>query len=55
MAKWAEVWVQVEVFDEFAHLIPQEGLSRLEPGGKRQGLVPDFKPRYKCASEEQTA
>ena len=54
LARWAGVWVQVEVFGEFAHLIPQEGLSRLEPGRKRQGLVPDFKLRYRCASEEQT-
>ena len=48
--------MQVGVFGEFAraHLIPQEGLSRLEPGGKRQGLVPELKVRCKCASEEQT-
>ena len=26
----------------FAHLIPREGLSRIERGRKRQGLVPDF-------------
>ena len=33
---------QCEVFNMFAHLIPQQGLSRMERGRKRQGLVPDF-------------
>ena len=32
-----------EVFNIFSGLIPQEGLSRLEAGRKRQGLVPDFR------------
>ena len=31
-----------EVFNLFTHLIPQEGLSRMDRGRKRQGLVPDF-------------
>ena len=30
------------MFGLFSHLIPQEGLSRIERGRKRQGLVPDF-------------
>ena len=42
LLKWAKVSFQCEVFNLFAHLIPQEGLSRLERGRKRQGLVPDF-------------
>ena len=35
--------VTCEVFNLFAHLIPQEGLNRLERGRRRQALVPDFK------------
>ena len=31
-----------EVFNLFSQGIPQEGLSRMEKGRKRQGLVPDF-------------
>ena len=46
LAKWARVTAKVEVFGEFAHLIPQEGLSRMERGRKRQGLVPDFLLRF---------
>ena len=34
---------QCEVFNLFARDIPQEGLSRIERGRKRKGLVPDFK------------
>ena len=33
---------QSEVFNLFSPLIPQEGLSRIEHGRKRQGLVPDY-------------
>ena len=40
---WNNVQHKVEVFNMFVHLIPQEGLSRMEVGRKRQGLVPDFK------------
>ena len=40
--RWAKVNFQCEVFNMFAHLIPQQGLSRIERGRKRQGLVPDF-------------
>ena len=42
MLRWARMPFQCEVFNMFAHLIPQEGLSRMERGRKRQGLVPDF-------------
>ena len=31
-----------EVFGLFSHLIPQEGLSRLDRARERQGMVPDF-------------
>ena len=41
--RWAGVPVQCEVFNLFARDIPQEGLSRIERGRKRKGLVPDFK------------
>ena len=30
------------VFNLFAHLIPQDSLTRMERGRKRQGLMPDF-------------
>ena len=39
---WSGIPAVCEVFGLFAHLIPQEGLNRLERGRKRQGLVPDF-------------
>lgn len=39
---WAGVPHEMEVFNLFSHLIPQEGLSRIESGRKRQGLVPDL-------------
>ena len=42
LLRWAGIDVQCEVFNLFSGLIPQEGLSRLERGRKRQGLVPDF-------------
>ena len=42
MFRWAKVPFQCEVFNMFAHLIPQNGLNRMERGRKRQGLVPDF-------------
>ena len=40
---WAQIPVVCEVFNLFSSAIPQAGLSRLERGRKRQGLVPDFK------------
>ena len=43
--KWSGVEVECEVFNLISGLIPQRGLSRLEDGRKRQGLVPDFRVR----------
>ena len=43
--RWAGIEVDCEVFNLFAGYIPQQGLSRLERGRKRQGLVPDFRLR----------
>ena len=40
---WSRVSSTCEVFGLFGHLIPKEGLSRIESGRSRQGLVPDFK------------
>ena len=40
---WSRVSSTCEFFDLFGHLIPKEGLSRMESGRARQGLVPDFK------------
>lgn len=40
--KWAGIKVKCEVFNLFLGLIPPQGLSRLEAGRKRQGLVPAF-------------
>ena len=40
--KWAGIEAECEVFNLFAGSIPQAGLSRIEKGRKRQGLVPDF-------------
>ena len=45
LIRWAGVQVDCEVFNLFSGLIPQQGLSRLEQGRKRQGLVPDFRLR----------
>ena len=45
LLKWAGVESELEVFNEFSGLIPQEGLNRMERGRKRQGLVPDFRLR----------
>jgi hypothetical protein len=41
--RWAGVPAVCEVFNQFADLIPQDGLSRIERGRRRQALVPDFK------------
>ena len=40
---WAGVPIQSEVFHLFSQVIPQRGLSRIERGRKRNGIVPDFK------------
>ena len=42
LMRWAGLDVECEVFNVFARYIPQQGLSRLERGRKRQGMVPDF-------------
>ena len=39
---WSSMPSTCEVFGLFSHLIPQEGLNRLERGRERQGMVPDF-------------
>ena len=39
---WCGLPATCEVFGLFSHLIPQEGLSRMERGRERQGMVPDF-------------
>ena len=44
---WAHLPFNCEVFNMFANLIPQKGLSRIERGRKRQGLVPDFMLRWR--------
>ena len=49
LLRWAGVEVDCEVFNLFSGLIPQQGLSRLERGRKRQGLVPDFRLRVPVA------
>ena len=45
LLRWAGLEVQCEVFNPFAGLIPQQGLSRFERGRKRQGMVADFMVR----------
>ena len=42
LMRWAGLDVECEVFNVFARYIPQQGLSRLERGRKRQGMVPNF-------------
>ena len=43
LLRWAGLNAQTEVFNLFSGDIPQEGLSRLDRGRKRQGMVPDFR------------
>ena len=43
LMRWCKLPNTCEVFNLFSHLIPQEGLTRLEWGRKRQALVPDFR------------
>ena len=40
---WCRIPTTCEVWGLFSHLIPNEALSRMESGRKRQGLVPDFR------------
>ena len=48
----AGVRAECEVFNAFADAIPQQGLTRLERGRRRQGLVPDFKLEGERGGEE---
>ena len=41
----AGIPIVCEVFNLFADAIPQQGLSRIEQGRRRQAIVPDFKLR----------
>ena len=43
LCQWAGLPVEMEVFNLFSRFIPQQGLSRIEKGRQRQGMVPDFK------------
>ena len=43
MCQWAGIEVEVEVFNLFAGVIPQEGLSRMEKGRKIESMVPDLR------------
>ena len=40
---WAGVPCELEVFNLFSGLIPQEGLARIDRERQRQSMVPDFK------------
>ena len=42
LCDWAHLPYTGEDFNKFAHLLPKEGLSSIERGRKKQGLVPDF-------------
>ena len=42
LMRWAGIDAECKVFNLFARYIPQQGLSRMERGRKRQGMVPDF-------------
>ena len=54
LCTWARLPVTCEVWGLFSHLIPNEALSRLEGGRKRQGLVPDFRIEMPCATGGST-
>ena len=43
LCTWARLPATCEVWGLFSHMIPNEALSRIEAGRKRQGLVPDFR------------
>ena len=43
MCQWAGLDTEVEVFNLFSGVIPQEGLSRMERGRKLQSIVPDLR------------
>ena len=43
LCTWARLPTTCEVWGLFSHLIPNDVMSRIEGGRKRQGLVPDFR------------
>ena len=43
LCAWSKLPVTCEVFNLFAHLIPQEALNRMERGKRRQAILPDFR------------
>ena len=51
---WCSMPSTCEVFGLFSHLIPQEGLNRLERGRERQGMVPDFLIEVPCETGGKT-
>ena len=59
LLQWAGIRAECEVFNAIADVIPQRGLSRIERGQRRQGLVPDFKLEWErgerrlCASRKR--
>ena len=53
LLQWAGVRAECEVFNEFAALIPQQGLNRMQRGQRRQGLVPDFKLEGERGGEDK--
>ena len=51
VGRYIYVDVDCEVFNIFVGLILQQGLSRLEQGRKRQGLVPEYRLRVPARGE----
>ena len=43
LCQWAGMPVEMEVFNLFSGLIPQQGLARIDKDRQRQSMVPDFK------------
>ena len=43
LCAWSKLPITCEVFNLFAHLIPQEALNRMERGKRRQAILPDFR------------
>ena len=43
LCRWAGLPAEVEVFNLFCRLIPQEGLARFEKERQRQAVIPDFR------------
>ena len=51
LLSWSRISADCEVFGLFSHLIPRDGLSRLDSGRARQALVPDFRIKIPCPVE----